>query len=102
MFAARVAFEGNGEAAGFAFAAGVALSGGDDGVFRVTNAQVFPAEGAVQLWLEQVAADVDVAVDVAADDGQQAVERRGGDVQVERGAGGVGVAVGTDAVARQL
>ena len=52
--------------------------------------------------LEQVAADVDVAVDVAADDGQQAVERRGGDVQVKRGAGGVGVAVGTDAVARQL
>ena len=78
------------------------MSGGDDGVFRIADAQVFPAEGAVQLRLEQVAADVDVAVDVAADDGQQAVERRGGDVQVKRGAGGVGVAVGTDAVARQL
>ena len=102
VFAARVAFDGNGEAVVRAFAGRAPLSGGDDGVFRIADAQVFPCQFAVQLGLEQVAADVHVAVNVAADDGQKTVQAGGGDVQLQVGAGGIGAAVGAQAVTREL
>ena len=102
VFAARLALDGDGEAVQRAFAACAALFGGDDGVFRVADAQVFPCQFAVQLWLEEVAADAHVAVDVAADDGQKTVQAGGGDVQLQVGAGGIGAAVGAQAVAGEL
>ena len=100
--AACVTFDGNGKAVKDAFAAGVALFGSDDRVFRIADAQVFPCQFAVELRLEQVAADAHVTIDVAADDGQQAVEGGRGDVQVERGAVHVGAAISADAVAGEL
>ena len=102
VFAARVALDGDGEAVQRAFAGRAALFGGDDGVFRIADAQVFPRQFAVELRLKQVAADVHVAVNVAADDGQEAVQAGGGDVQLQIGAGGIGAAVGAQAVAREL
>ena len=85
-----------------AFAGRAALFGGDDGVFRIADAQVFPCQFAVQLRLEEVAADAHVAVDVAADDGQEAVQAGGSDVQLQVGAGGIGTAVGVQAVTGEL
>ena len=102
VFAARVAFDGNGESVVRAFAGRAPLSGGDDGVFRIADAQVFPRQFAVQLGLEQVAADAHVAVDVAADDGQEAVQGGGSDVQLQVGAGGICTAVGVQAVTGEL
>ena len=54
------------------------------------------------MGLEEVAADVHVAVNVAADDGQKTIQAGGGDVQLQVGAGGIGAAVGAQAVAREL
>ena len=102
VFAARLALDGDGEAVQRAFAGRAALSGGDDGVFRVADAQVFPRQFAVELRLKQVAADAHVAADVAADDGQEAVEGGGCDMQVQCGVCHVGAAVGAEAVAREL